>query len=115
MRALKWMFVNVMFSATLVAGLDFGVDGARNVGLFAVWVSSLASLAANSEGAIEGLAKQEWPAVPGVIRTLFCSAIVCYLVWHGEILAGAAYLVRGVLMSLALAEATALRAKAGQA
>lgn len=92
MRTLRWVLMNGLMLGGLVAGLVYGIDGARNVGLFMVWFCFVGSWGVFSEDLQKEVAKENKPpAVPPWIDGMLDSSVVVLLVWHSLWISAVAY------------------------
>lgn len=97
----RWFLFNGLFAALLVAGFVYGIEGAENVALFIVWVTSIISLFFPTEKVVEVLReKKHMPPIKRSIDGAFDVVVICFLVWHGAVASGIAYFVHFVMLQL---------------
>lgn len=98
-KFLTYLLLNGIVAALLWFGLVEGVQGAQNVGIFAIWVMSILSLFFGMEDVVKSVSKTGFSA-PYWFDVLFDLFIVGLLTWHSCYWSGAAYLVHMVMISV---------------
>lgn len=98
MRAIRWAVLNGVFAGMLWFGLVEGMQGAKNVGLFMAWMTSVFSIFALTEEGAAAVAKHE-RSVPAVFDVCFDMAIAGLLVWFGAWATGIAYTIQIVILA----------------
>lgn len=91
-KFLTYLILNGIVAGLLWFGLVEGVQGAQNVGLFAIWVISVMSLFFGTEDVAKAVAAKGFSA-PYWFDVLFDLLIVGLLTWHSCYWSGAAYVV----------------------
>lgn len=86
-----------MLLAALYCGLAGGIEGARYLGLFVVWLTIVGSLVVFSRETRETL-KAEGRSVPAPLGEIAVLAGVGLLVWHGYIVTAVFYLIASTLV-----------------
>ena len=94
-----YLILNGIVAGLLWFGLVEGIQGAQNVGLFAIWVISVMSLFFGTEGVAKAVAAKGFNA-PYWFDVLFDLFIVGLLTWHSCYWSGAAYLVHMVMIAV---------------
>jgi hypothetical protein len=98
-KFLSYLILNGIVASLLWFGLVEGVQGAQNVGLFAIWVISVMSLFFGTDDVAKVVAAKGFSA-PYWFDVLFDLSIVTLLVWHSCYWSGAAYLVHMLMISV---------------
>ena len=88
-----YLILNGIVASLLWFGLVEGVQGAQNVGLFAIWVISVMSLFFGTDDVAKAVAAKGGFSAPYWFDVLFDLFIVGLLTWHGCYWSGAAYMV----------------------
>ena len=96
-RVVKWVIVNTAMLLLLWAGLVQGIEGARNIALFLVWLSFFTSLACFSDKLIAEVGTRG-RSVPRIVDAIFDVTVLSMLVWHGCFVSGIAYAIHMVAM-----------------
>ena len=100
MKLFRWFLINSLFAACLYWGFYVGVDGAKNVSIFYVWVAFALSLLSFSDEFVNHLKKKK-PQVPRWLDYSFDLSVVFFLVWFGFIFSGIAYFIHLLLIQTA--------------
>jgi hypothetical protein len=103
MRMIRWFLLNGAMLAALLLGFVGGVDGAKNVGLFIVWLCLPLSLVMQFKEVQIAMAKTG-PPVPRWLEVLFDCAVIALLIWFGAWASGVAYTIHAALISAAYQE-----------
>lgn len=98
-RFMQYLVLNGIIAALLWLGLVEGIQGAQNLGIFAIWVLSILSLFFGTEGVTQAVAKKGFGA-PYWFDVLFDLFIVGLLVWHSCYWSGSAYVVHMLMISV---------------
>ena len=92
-KFLSYLILNGIVASLLWFGLVEGIQGAQNVGLFAIWVISVMSLFFGTDDVAKAVAAKGGFSAPYWFDVLFDLFIIALLVWHSCYWSGAAYLV----------------------
>lgn len=109
MKTLYLILFNATMLCMLFLGLFMGIEGPRNIGLFMVWLVFMQSVLVTCHVrsmCIKGTLDPAWPYVPRWSRAMLDICVICFLVWHGRWVSGAAY-VAHVVMHVAIVEQVA--------
>jgi hypothetical protein len=98
-KFLSYLVLNGIVAGLLWFGLVEGVQGAQNLGLFAIWVISVMSLFFGTDDIAKVVAKKGFSA-PYWFDVLFDLFIVGLLVWHSCYWSGSAYLVHMLMINV---------------
>ena len=94
-----YLILNGIVASLLWFGLVEGVQGAQNVGLFAIWVISVMSLFFGTADVAKAVAAKGFSA-PYWFDVLFDLSIVALLVWHSCYWSGTAYVVHMLMINV---------------
>jgi len=92
MRFLSYLVLNGIVATLLWLGLVEGIEGAQNLGLFAVWVISVASLFCGTKEMASAVVKKGGFSAPYWFDVTFDVFIVGLLAWHSCYWTASAYL-----------------------
>lgn len=93
---LRWAIINGIFAGLLIAGLSYGIEGAKNVGLLLVWMRAAISTFLLSKDAVDLYNSNLYNskkivAVNRWLDHIFNILVVAYLVWNSYFISGIAY------------------------
>jgi uncharacterized membrane protein YhaH (DUF805 family) len=89
-NVIQWLLFNTFLVLTLYVGIVLEIEGARRLGLFAVWFSAVVCLLVATAECKKKLKPRGYPAWLNVVVD---TAIVGFLVWHGYVVTGAVCLL----------------------
>ena len=95
-----YLILNGIVASLLWFGLVEGVQGAQNVGIFAIWVISVMSLFFGSEDVATALATKGGFSAPYWFDVLWGLSVMSLLVWHGWYITGGAYVIHMLMISV---------------
>ncbi len=78
-----WLIVNSAIAAAAWFGYEEGIEGAKNVALFAVWLSVFLGPLALSDSSIQTIRKSPPPLLPAALTGTYRVVLIAFLVWHG--------------------------------
>jgi hypothetical protein len=114
MKSLRWALWNALFAVLVWLGLVEGVEGARNLTIFLVWVLFVLSLFALQKDVIKEMADKP-PSVPRWIDFTYDAAVLALIVWQGSWVLGIAYAIHMLAIAGMWSEVAKLKAGAGAA
>lgn len=88
---LRWAIINGIFAGLLIAGLSYGIEGAKNVGLLLVWMGAAISPFLLSKDAVDLYNIKKIVVVNRWLDHIFDTLVVAYLVWNSYFISGIAY------------------------
>ena len=95
-RIFVWVAINGGMAAAMWYGIVENVDGARNVFMFMVWLSFVASLFLMSEEMQKHI-KKRGRSVPRWMSVPYDIAVTMFMVWFGLWWSGAAYCIASLM------------------
>lgn len=99
-RFMKYLVLNGIIAALLWLGLVEGIQGAQNLGIFAIWVLSILSLFFGAEDVAKGVAAKGGFGAPYWFDVLWDLSVLSLLVWHGWYITGGAYVIHMLMISV---------------
>lgn len=81
---IRLLFIFAFIPAFIYMGFILNIEGARNVFLAYIWLTSLIGVACISDAVIDAIAKNPpTPAIQLRFEYIVCAIIMGFLVWHG--------------------------------
>jgi hypothetical protein len=98
MGIFKWIVFNGVFLTLIWFGFFEGVEGAKNIALFMVWLTiAITSAALLNDDILKGAASKRTVPIPLSCATYAIATSI--LVWHGYIITGVIYFISTILFA----------------